>query len=403
MTETSPPVSRPADETEHLAFIDALRGWAFLAVLAVHVHATGTVPEVVRRIQQSGNYGVQLFFVISATTLFMSFESRRKRDRKPVAAFFVRRLFRIAPLFWLAIPFGLWQHGLSPRDSAPDGLHWPQIVSTMVFLHGWHPTSINSVVPGGWSIAVEMNFYLLLPVCFVLLNSLRRSLFAGGATLVLSIVICLIAKKGLMKVYPVEQTELIQSFLYYWLPRQLPVFALGFILYFLIRSIPSTRGSGPVEGGGAKTAIAVQSIALGWIALLVLVGHRLPLTYFWFSLGFMALALGLSLRPLSLLVNPITRYVGKVSYSAYITHFFVIDEVSRLQSIPDIRDLQGRYPVAGLLVAYLTCLAGTMVLSTLTHYLIEIPGQNVGKRLIEHFEWGRPRTTPVVEPGIKAT
>jgi peptidoglycan/LPS O-acetylase OafA/YrhL len=117
----------------------------------------------------------------------------------------------------------------------------------------------------------------------------------------------------------------------------------------------------------------------------------------------MALALGLSLRPLSLLVNPITRYVGKVSYSAYITHFFVIDEVSRLQSIPAIRDIQGRHPVAGLLVAYLACLAGTLVLSTLTHYLIEIPGQNVGKRLIEHFGWGRPRTTPVVEPGVKAT
>ena len=176
--------ARAADGTEHLAFIDALRGWAFLAVLVVHLH---------------------------------------KRDRNPVGAFFVRRLFRIAPLFWLAIPFYLWLKGLAPRPSAPYGIHWPQIVSTIFFLHGWHPTSINSVVPGGWSIAVEMNFYLLLPLCFMYLNSLRRCMIAGAGAVFFSVAVSWLAGKWLMRSYTAYPADLIQSFMYYWLPRQMPV------------------------------------------------------------------------------------------------------------------------------------------------------------------------------------
>ena len=36
-------------------------------------------------------------------------------------------------------------------------------LSTAFFLHGLHPEAINSVIPGGWSIAVEMTFYLFFP------------------------------------------------------------------------------------------------------------------------------------------------------------------------------------------------------------------------------------------------
>jgi peptidoglycan/LPS O-acetylase OafA/YrhL len=159
----------PSPETEHLAFVDALRGWAFLGVLLVHVQTILPLPHRLRQLAGAANYGVQLFFVVSALTLFMSYQARRQRDRRPLAAFFIRRLFRIAPLFWLAVPTYLAFLGTGPRDSAPTGIHLGQILATLAFVHGWYPTSINSVVPGGWSIAVEMNFYLLLPVCFVIL------------------------------------------------------------------------------------------------------------------------------------------------------------------------------------------------------------------------------------------
>jgi len=58
-------------------------------------------------------------------------------------------------MFWLAIPFFLLLTG----KGAPA---W-EVATTALFVHGFHPQTINSVVPGGWSIAVEMTFYAVFP------------------------------------------------------------------------------------------------------------------------------------------------------------------------------------------------------------------------------------------------
>jgi len=49
---------------------------------------------------------------------------------------------RIAPMFWLAIPFFLLLTG----KGAPA---W-EVATTALFVHGFHPQTVNSVVPGGW-------------------------------------------------------------------------------------------------------------------------------------------------------------------------------------------------------------------------------------------------------------
>jgi peptidoglycan/LPS O-acetylase OafA/YrhL len=101
----------------------------------------------------------------SAFTLFPSMAQRRARDRHPVVAFFVRRFFRITPLFWLAIPLYLLYNGTGPGPYAPEGLRPWHVAVTAAFLHGWHPETIDSVVPGGWSIAVESSFICSCPCC----------------------------------------------------------------------------------------------------------------------------------------------------------------------------------------------------------------------------------------------
>jgi peptidoglycan/LPS O-acetylase OafA/YrhL len=39
----------------------------------------------------------------------------------------------------------------------------------------WHPNSINSVVPGSWSIAAEMTFYLVFPALAALVELMVAS------------------------------------------------------------------------------------------------------------------------------------------------------------------------------------------------------------------------------------
>jgi peptidoglycan/LPS O-acetylase OafA/YrhL len=81
-----------------LSYIDALRGSAILGGRVVH--CGGQVPSMMPATAW-GARGAQLFFVMSALTLMASWS----RSNDGAAPFHVRRLFRIAPMFWLALIF----------------------------------------------------------------------------------------------------------------------------------------------------------------------------------------------------------------------------------------------------------------------------------------------------------
>lgn len=169
-------------EPGHFAYIDAVRGLAFLAVLTVHTALT-VGHFFSQNILIKAGYGVQLFFLASAITLCHSMSARKKVDAFPIFFFYLRRLFRIAPLFWAAIVFYWTFPHIMPTfwlsQWAPAGVHPSYFVLTTLFLHGWHPYTFTSIVPGGWSIAVEMTFYILFPLIFYFLGlSLKRTVVA---------------------------------------------------------------------------------------------------------------------------------------------------------------------------------------------------------------------------------
>jgi peptidoglycan/LPS O-acetylase OafA/YrhL len=83
-------------------FIDALRGYAILGVLMVHSGGfVSASSPFLTNFMALGKSGVQLFYIASALTLCMSWEFRKKHEAYPVRNFFIRRFFRIAPMFYV--------------------------------------------------------------------------------------------------------------------------------------------------------------------------------------------------------------------------------------------------------------------------------------------------------------
>lgn len=80
------------------AYIDALRGIAIALVFVVHAGGRAGVDGVLNKVVSAGQYGVQLFFVISAFTIFLTLDRRKGREANLVQNFFIRRLFRILPV-----------------------------------------------------------------------------------------------------------------------------------------------------------------------------------------------------------------------------------------------------------------------------------------------------------------
>ena len=359
MPESSEPAKR-------FAYIDALRGYAILMVMAVHTsEAFPDLPAWLSKILSQGARGVQLFFVTSALTLSMSWVARQET----AVEFYIRRFFRIAPMFWIAIVVFVWIDGTGPSMYAPEGIGFRHVAMTALFVHGFWPDTITSVVPGGWSVANEVIFYALFPL---IVPSLLR---ANWKSLIIAAIVSvalgpqLSRLESLSHFLPTSAEGVSGIYFSLWFPRQLPCFIFGIMLYRLSVERP------PAPAPGAKAICLLAAALMLLIPFLEGIKYALPLglstTY---AIAFSLFAFSLMNWPGSPLIsNPIT-WIGKVSYSAYFVHFLV------LHFLPPIH-LTGS-PPADLAFAYIVTITVTIGISSLTYLSIEKPLIQVGHGIV---------------------
>lgn len=360
-----------------LAYVDALRGVAILAVILVHCAQYGAndYPAAVRTVFGMGQMGVQLFFVMSALTLFLSYDRRQGKELHVDRNFFIRRFFRIAPMYYLGIAYYLWQNGRGPNfwtDNGP-GITDANILANLTFLHGLNPYWINSLVPGGWSITVEMTFYLLIPLLHRWVpngrQALRFFLLAVGLKLVLHAL--------LLKLQPIPATWLWKEYLFFYLPSQLPIFMLGIMLHFLLRGRDEDRHMRPLD---------LFILAVVMIAHLASRREVIMPTHALFGMAFVLLAWTLAHRPYRVVVNPVVRHIGKVSFSLYLVHFAVLHWMDRFHMIDPVPHAGATGALVNYAVRYLLVTGAGVTISTLLYHAVEVPLQQVGQRLIDRWE-----------------
>ena len=355
----------------HLDYIDALRGFAITGVLATHIE--GMFPDMFGPAQTLARFatnGVHLFFMTSALTLMMSWHARQDGASR----FWIRRLFRIAPMFWLAI---LVYAALHASGLWPQGAHdWFDVLLTFMFVHGWSTYAINLVVPGCWTIGAEMTFYLLFPLIATLVTSLPRAVLF----VVLSLAVAIASHAAIVPMLEGLSKYDRDNFQAFWFPNTLLSFAIGCLFYFLLPWAPRTawRANLPRAGIVVLLGYCLHAPAVLWFT-----SWQSPVAMQLLTpLMCGAFALSLANIPAPFLVNRVTRFIGKVSFSAYLLHFLVFHV---------LWVTIGPHHLGALLstVLYLlTCcvvMAVTVAISWLTWRLIERPGVRAGERFIRHF------------------
>ncbi|WP_022821894.1 acyltransferase family protein [Hymenobacter norwichensis] len=379
-TVVSPELSQvPAAVTKpKYAYITSLRGLAILGVMLVHVSQFGAQVQFLRPLQvallANGARGVQLFFVASALTLYLSMSNRRGEEKNPKINFFLRRFFRIAPLYYLGI---LYYGAIVPVH---DGLLFSpaEYVSNLLFLNWLSPYYINHLVPGGWSIAVEFAFYAMLPWLFPLVRNLNQAVKFLVFTLLFNTFITYVLRHVQLATDTTKWVE----FLFYYFPSQLPVFATGIVLYFLILT--------------KQRYLSARTLLLGAFVVLcsfstdtsIEVETGLPYLpkHFFFAIGFLLLAWSLSIKQFWLLVNPVTHLIGRLSFSLYLGHFTVLYFMDKYHVIDPLPPTGHISALLNLSIRFLVVLFFSLGLAWILERCIEIPGQKLGQRVIAYLE-----------------
>ncbi len=154
--------------TKYFPQLDGVRAVSVLMVISVHVQdqAFGRV---------AGFLGVTLFFVISGF-LITTLALREEADKGTLnlKAFYIRRTFRILPLYYLALAVYAVLHlmpGIQPEKKA---LFFSRMSSYLFYYQEIpHFCEAGNAAPfhHSWSLGIEEKFYLIWPlIAFVLLK-----------------------------------------------------------------------------------------------------------------------------------------------------------------------------------------------------------------------------------------
>ena len=371
--------------------LDSGRAIAVVSVVAVHLSFQFPhLPHWAKIVARMGQYGVQLFFVISAVTIFMTLEADRARYASAgqiVLRFYVKRFFRIAPLYYVAIVgYGLmsWYTYTFQADHASIlGPHdTSDILLNLLFVHALSTSAINNVVPGGWSIGVEMLFYLIAPLIFFCTGGSRTRLAALSLLLALACAASLASVCGGRLECDVQNN----TFFYFWPPVQVPCFLVGFWCWNLFG--PYLLGQQQLDRQGMAIAFAVAVLCAAGTAILgVWLGLAHQFAPIVASCGAAALLLACCSRAGRSLPWRIADAIGRESYGVYLWHF--IFPFAAMYVFRDSTALarHGAWMSLGVFTLTLAAtLAASYALSRVTDTLIQQGASQLARTLLSHID-----------------
>ncbi len=339
-------------EKNRLRFVDALRGVAVCGTIMVHTGAVfGSIGPRVANMVGFGGRGVQLFFILSAFTIFYSFKNRNEHS---TAGYFIRRFFRIAPLFYTVLLISFCLTG----EWSPSAII--NLGAKLLFIDNLNPLWVTHAIIGvEWTIGVEMLFYVLAPYAHTHMRNLRSSIYVLAGAL---IIFCV----GILPQLPSTPIDwnLYKAFSFF---MHLHSFALGIVVFFLFERYEaySARIQRRLSVVCAALLLLLIVSAFGGLLNAVPVVIAFAIAFF---LLFFASASSIFHR---LVANPVLVHIGKISFSAYLLHLLVYDAV--IYAAPHI-------PLAwSAIISFIT----TMVVSTVTYYYIEKPGIRFGHQLAQ--------------------
>ena len=309
--------------------------------------------------------GVQLFFVVSGFTLALVYGAGSQRDWVDYAC---RRLARVAPGYWLAGLLYTLAAGLSARLWAPNGLTWNDLSVAGVFGSAWQAGPAWAVVPGGWSVSVEISFYVALPV---LLRLIDNQVWRAFALLAFSCALTQLLARRWM-------AEGVWSYQTYCIPLiQLPAFLCGVAAATVFRrahGVPRLPGAAALLLSLCIVGVAIQPVSALWM---------LPMLPFVALTGTTALLV--AVHPPRWLAHPIAQRVGQVSYSMYLVHFAVLGPSLRLSSW-----LLPRMDWCTLTLHTVITAAAAFGLAHLTKWAVEDPPQQWMRAMLKRRSAAMP-------------
>lgn len=329
-----------------------------------------------------GRLAVDLFMLLSGFLMAHHYLLRRPstpwEDPSTWKEFWIRRWFRISPLYYLllivALPMGTF---LGHRRDA-IAVIWPatataaarygdtsftNIVLHVSYVFGLLPAYAFRTALPDWSIGLEMQFYLAFP--FLMIAFSRYGNLRVGIAI---IVTCLAAKYALsfLRSFPMPSL----------LPLKLYVFIIGMWMAFAMQRTDNRYLLVSVCICVLYIGVEQSSESVARLFLVVAIFHMVRP----FASTLLDLRQGLQMSLFRFMSHPIARFMGDTSYGLYLLHLLIVIPIAGwLVSIPAFT--QFSLPERVMLCTALA-LPPSYLGAWILYRWVEMPGIALGKKLL---------------------
>lgn len=341
--------------------LDVLRSLAVLVVFIYHILSIlrGSYEAIN---DAAAHFGVVLFFVHTSCVLMGSLESLNPDAPQWAMRFYVRRAFRIYPLSMFIVIFAFVSRAPVAAWVGPAGL--PATAKTIAANLLLVQNIVHQPVVSGpmWSLPLEVDMYLVLPLVFLMLRNRR------WAPLMAGIWVCAIAGKA---AFHADLGHSLGGLLF------IPCFLSGALAYRLRKTWTTFRFPAAIWTPGLLVLMVLATA--GGFSTYVIWTICLALAFLYASTD----DLGINV------FTKVCAWIAKYSYGIYLTHAFAVWLAFRV--------LAGLLHGTGWKVLVTVLITG--VATVATFHWIEDPMIRIGKRLSDAIERTalRGRGDPAVE------
>ena len=367
----------------------------------------------------AGAAGVTLFFVLSGFLLFMPYARALLVEHTswPSARrFYLRRVFRIIPAYYAC----LFLLVLINHRQYLEPAHWKELALFLTFFMESSSITYQQVNGPFWTLGVEWQFYMLLPLIALAIGFIVLRLFKGGSMKqrlwrVVPCLAALIAWGVFSRFYgnyfairpsktflvPRSVLNVILFFTYGSYGKFLEDFGIGMLISLLFIYAQQVSAEGKFNRGARR--LTPWLWGTGIIVLVFLAMWRFnqgqtawsflqPLNsqFIWwgelgFSLGFglciFAILFGAPALKRPFEWRPL-RWIGLISFSLYMWHLpLLIFFMTNVEN-----HLQGWNPAAAFSLYWLWAFLVIIPFSALSYLLVEKPGMAFGEKLWRRLE-----------------
>ena len=356
-----------ASKLDWIPSIDGLRAVAVLAVLVHHANGAYITSFAL------GNVGVAIFFSISGFLAYLVLSrDENKQGRIDYNHFLARRILRIWPAYFVIIVI-IYAHARTAGSAQQQiGL----LTFTLNFQmqeHYWPLPGLEML----WSISVEEQFYLLAPLMYLALRSRYAVAFI--------FVVVTAANVVRVKYVAASVDAAPNGGLYYATYAYIDTFVIGAaVAKYFVEGEVLARVQKSIAFWGAFVLFAVILRLWGSSAFPPYPNYAaVPYALIPFAGGMLLVAaLPFSQTNVTrVLSSVVMRWVGNLSYSLYLIHLFVLNQVQALNAPHFVQ----------ICIYNGVFFFSVIVFGLVLHYAIERPflvlKDRVGAKMTRGFGW----------------